>query len=77
MTNEYIEVIKRWRAGEEVSQTELEDNAEAAWLAARAAYVAADDENASAKSAYAATEAAVTAAYAAYAARDAARDAAD
>ena len=51
MTNEYLEVVKRWLAGEEVSQTELEDNALAAWAAyydtgredaARFAYFASD-----------------------------------
>ena len=36
MTNKYIEVVKRWQAGEEVSQTELEDNAAAAWAASDA-----------------------------------------
>tara|TARA_R110002167_G_scaffold184597_1_gene385025 strand:+ start:478 stop:690 length:213 start_codon:yes stop_codon:yes gene_type:complete len=44
MTNEHIEVVKRWQAGEEVSQTELEDNAEAAhalWAASDAAHAAA------------------------------------
>ena len=34
MKNEYIEVVKRWLAGEEVSVEELRANAEAAWDAA-------------------------------------------
>jgi len=58
MSNEYIEVVKRWKAGEEVSQTELEDNAEAAW----AAYDA--NTYCWAKADYVATEAAITAAVA-------------
>ncbi len=67
MTNEYIELVKKWQAGEEVSQTELEDNAEAAeaaWDAAKA-------------DAYCWAEAAITAAVASHtAARAAARAAA-
>ena len=34
MKNEYIEVVKRWQAGEAVSVEELRANAEAAWDAA-------------------------------------------
>ena len=33
MTNEYIEVVKRWRAGEAISLEELRANADAAWAA--------------------------------------------
>ena len=49
MTNEHIEVVKRWIAGEEVSVEVLKANADAAWVpvacgveANAAAYVAAD-----------------------------------
>ena len=73
MKNKYIEVVKRWQAGEVFSVEALTANAEAAnaaWLAARAAYVAADvaDAAAAAKAA---------AAWLAYAAAAADADAAD
>ena len=47
MTNEYIEVVKRWRAGEAISLEELRANARAAYAAyaterADAAYTAND-----------------------------------
>ena len=46
MTNEYIEVVKKWQAGEEVSGEQLRANADAAWkvyVDAEAAAEAADD----------------------------------
>ena len=36
MANEYIEVVKRWRAGEAISLEELRANAEAAYAASAA-----------------------------------------
>ena len=53
MKNEYIEVVKRWLAGEVVSVEALQANADAAWAAytAEAAYVATEAE-AAAKAAY-------------------------
>ena len=58
MSNEYIEVVKRWRAGEAISLEELRANARAAADAVDAAYAAAA---AAAYAAYAAD--AVDAAY--------------
>ena len=55
MTNEYIEVVKRWIAGEEVSVEVLNANAKAAADAARVADAAA---YAAAYAAYAAARAA-------------------
>ena len=68
MTNEYIEVVKRWRAGEAISLEELRANSVDARANARAAADAVD-------AAYAAAAAAAYAAYAADAV-DAAYDAA-
>ena len=71
MTNEHIEVVKRWRAGEEVSVEALQANANAAnaaWLADRAAADAAHVAADAAYAAYVAADAAADAA-AAYAAR--------
>ena len=65
MKNEYIEVVKRWLAGEEVSVEELRANAEAAADAADAARAA----DAAAYAAEYAAEVAYVAA--AHAARDA------
>jgi len=66
MTNEHIELVKRWQAGGEVSVEALQANADAAWDVYASAYAAA---------------AADDALYAAYAAAegcaDAAADAAD
>ena len=62
MKNEFIEVVKRWIAGEEVSQTELEDNAEDA----EAARLAADAYFAEYCAADAAYADALAAAYAAW-----------
>ena len=41
MTNEHIEIVKRWLAGEVFSAETLTANADAAWDAARAADIAA------------------------------------
>ena len=41
MKNKYIEVVKRWLAGEAISLKELGANADAAWAAAEAAVRAA------------------------------------
>jgi len=78
MTNKFIEVVKRWRAGgEEVSVEALQANADAAnaaWLADDAYDAArADDayDAAAANAAYAAANAAAEAAYAALYAADA------
>ena len=38
--NKYIEVVKRWKAGEVFSGEQLTANSDAAWVAARAANVA-------------------------------------
>ena len=73
MTNEHIEVVKRWQAGEDVSHEALKANAynaEAAYVAAaRAANAAAVN---AARAAYAAARAAYTDEYAAARAADAA-----
>jgi hypothetical protein len=64
MKNEYIEVVKRWLAGEVVSVEALQANADAAWAAynAEAAYVATEAE-AAAEAAYVAAARAAAAAY--------------
>ena len=69
MTNKFIEVVKRWRAGgEEVSVEALQANADAA----NAAWLADDAyDAAAANAAYAAANAAAEAAYAALYAADA------
>ena len=76
MKNEYIEVVKRWLAGEVFSAEALRANTDTARDTSRAAADAAD----AAAAAVAAADAADAAAYAAYAAAaavDAAVDAAD
>ena len=42
MKNKYIEVVKRWQAGEAITLKELGANAEAAYVAAAAAEAAAE-----------------------------------
>ena len=85
MTDKYIEVVKRWRAGEAISVEALRANADAAWVAAwavaaDAAVAASGDDRAAharaTRAAEAARDAAVTAAYAASAAYAKAADAA-
>jgi len=68
MKNEYIEVVKRWQAGETISSEELRANVAAARAARAAAYAA---KSAAARAAHAAYFA-YSASYAACAARAAA-----
>ena len=58
MTNEYIEVVKRWKAGEVFSVQELMANAEAAADAEDALWDDEDASHATAAAAYAAYRAA-------------------
>ena len=81
MSNEYIELVKKWSAGEEVSGEQLRANADAAWKVyvdaeAAATNAVAANASAAARAAHAAAEATSAAAYAASAA-SAAYDAAD
>ena len=62
MTNEYIEVVKRWQAGEHFSASTLKANADAAEDAAKARFVAAGYAAADAAAADAAYAADVAAA---------------
>ena len=68
MTNKYIEVVKRWQAGEVFSDEELRANAEAAGVESAAACDAAESASEAAEAARAVFDAAWFAARAAEAA---------